>query len=65
MPQFQSEFPVPPNAPWWRRYWSSFKKNFLGRFDSQGDWLVFALVALASLWLLGRVFGLLRKLLGW
>jgi hypothetical protein len=65
MPDFQSPLPVPPSSSWWRRYWSSFKKQFFGRFDTQGDWLVFALVALAVLWLSARVFGLLRKLIGW
>ncbi|WOJ88909.1 hypothetical protein RZS28_13980 [Methylocapsa polymorpha] len=65
MPQFQRQSPVPPNSPWWRPYWDSFKKNFLDRFNTQGDWLVFGLVALAVLWLSIRVIGLLRKLLGW
>ncbi len=65
MPDFQSPSPVPPNASWWRRYLSSFRQQFFGRFNSRGDWLVFALVALAVLWLSARVFVLLRKLVGW
>lgn len=65
MPEFPRQPPVPPESSWWRRQWSSFKKDFLGQFKSQGDWFVFGLVVLATLWLLGRVIGLLRKLLGW
>ncbi len=65
MANLQSPPPVPPDLSWWRHYWTGFKKKFLDRFDTQGDWLVFGLVALAVLWLSIRVIGLLRKLLGW
>ncbi|WP_156898197.1 hypothetical protein [Methylocapsa acidiphila] len=66
MTKFESPSPAPPpDSSSWRRYLDGLKKRFFSHFDSQGDWLVFGLVALAVLWLSARVLGLLRKLLGW